>query len=142
MSRPARLCAFEEDAYRTCPVNVTPSPTPSAADAVTGLSTVNTKVRDRIPRRIFDVLSVGFPQPVANAATQVPSCARTSGVRRPSEERPPVLEGCDTLKRFRDDSRTDLGALPDNASYYPKPINDDLRENTVAKKKTAKPAES
>ena len=40
--------ALEEDAYRTFPVNVTPSPTPSAADAVTGLSIVNIKVCDRL----------------------------------------------------------------------------------------------
>jgi len=58
-------------------VNATPSPTPCAADAVTGLFTVNTK-------------------PAHNAVTPVPSCAHTSGARRPSEERLLVLEGCDT----------------------------------------------
>jgi len=71
-------------------VNAIPSPTPSAADAVTGLSTVNTK-------------------PVANAATPAPSCAHTSGARRLSEERPPALEGCGTSRRYQGDSRTDSG---------------------------------
>jgi len=71
-------------------VNAIPNPTPSAADAVTGLSTVNTKL-------------------VANAATPAPSCAHTSGARRPSEERPQVLEGCGTSRRYRGGSRTDSG---------------------------------
>jgi len=73
-------------------VNVTPSPTPSAADAVTGLSTVNTK-------------------PVANAATPAPSCAHTNGARRRSEERLLVPEGCDTLRQYQGDSRTDSGKI-------------------------------
>ena len=59
--RLARPSAFEEDAYLTCPVNATPSPTPSAADAVTGHSIVNTKVRDCSPLgRVFVVLNVGI----------------------------------------------------------------------------------
>jgi len=91
--RLARHSAFEEDAYSTCPVNAIPSHTPSAADAVIGLSIVNTKL-------------------VASAATLALSYARTSGARRLSEERLPVLEGCDTLRRYRGDSRTGSGRTP------------------------------
>lgn len=104
------------------PVNATPSPTPSAADAVTGLSTANTKVRDRrIPAdESLLWLNVGRLQPVANAATPAPSCARMSGVRRLSEERLPAPEGCDTLRRYRGDSRTDSGAPLARCLYHGK----------------------
>jgi len=71
-------------------VNATPSPTPSAADAVTGLFTVNTK-------------------PVANVAILALSCVHTSGARKPSEERLLVLEGCDTSRRCQGDSRMGSG---------------------------------
>jgi len=74
-------------------VNAIPSPTPSAAGVVTGLSTVNTK-------------------PVANVAIPAPSFAHSNGARRLSEERLPALEGCDTSRQYRGDSRTGSGKTP------------------------------
>jgi len=81
---------------------------------------------------------------VANAATLALSCAHTSGARRLSEERLLVLEGCDTSRRCQGDSRTGSGAPAEMIAvvYGMTDQSTDLRENTVAKKRTAKPAES
>jgi len=90
------------------------------------------------------VLSVDPPQPVASAATLAPSCTHTSEARRLSEERPPELEGCDTSRRYQGDSRIGSGAPAEKSPIVYGIIDKiaDLRENTVAKKRTAKPAES
>lgn len=86
----------------------------------------------------------GLSQPVANAATLAPSCAHTSGVRRLSEERLLVLGGCDTSRRYRGDSRTGLGASAETFAvvYGVADQSTDFRENTAAKKRATKQAES
>ena len=75
---------------------------------------------------------------MANAATLALSCARTSGARRPSEERLLVPEGCDTSRRYQGDSRTGSGAPAETFAivYGMTDQTTDLRENTAAKKRT------
>lgn len=78
-----------------------------------------------------------------NAATLVRSCAHTSGARRLSEERLLVLEGCDTSRRCQGDSRTGSGAPAETlVAVWITDQSANLRENTAAKKRAAKPAES
>ena len=50
-------------------------------------------------------------QSAPSAATLVPSCGRTSGVRRPSAERPLVLVACGTSSTSLAASRMASGAL-------------------------------
>lgn len=70
------------------------------------------------PRTTLRCVECWLLQPVANAATPAPSCAHMNGARRRSGERLLVPEGCDTLRQYQGDSRTDSGMLPNGSPFY------------------------
>lgn len=89
------------------------------------------------------ILTLEPRQSARSAGTLVLSCGRMSGVRRPSAERPLVPAGCATSRTYPGVSRTASG-MPSRVlrtQLFNTPMN--LRENTVATKKTkAKTAEA
>ncbi|KAG2338406.1 hypothetical protein BDR05DRAFT_1004224 [Suillus weaverae] len=143
-------------------VRDTPSPTRSAGAVVVVRSTGNTRVRSTplweavsdlafarsCPVTIPSILinaeqpAIAINQPVPSAATPQQSCARMSGAKKPSAERPPVPGACARSRTYRGDSKTDSGAFHSHARPDNHLNHEDLcRENTVAKKRVRPTAE-
>lgn len=95
-------------------VRDTPNPTRSAGAVVVVRSTGNTR-------------------PVPSAATPQQSCARMSGAKKLSAERPPAPGACARSKMYRGDSRTDSEKTPSRRNVSGQPLRHEReREPYVA----------